>query len=196
MNPDLLPLRSRGNARLKPTGEAGFRPTGEAGFRPTGEAGFSMVEMLMVVFILAVGLLGLTMLQAMVVRTGGGSRQLTTAVQVGQSILDAADVEARQQRLFRTMSPADTPPALSSYFGNAAVTGSYSTYGNPVNTSSTDPLDQVTIFTTSTTNTQTQSNTGKVYQFAVTITWKDSINPQNPSQTITRTITLNRMVTL
>ena len=48
----------------------------------SGQAGFSMIEMLMTAFVLAIGLLGLCMLQAMSLRASRGSRSLETAVQV------------------------------------------------------------------------------------------------------------------
>jgi len=42
-----------------------------------------MVEMLMAAFILAVGILGLTILQTMAIRSNTGSGAMTTAVKVG-----------------------------------------------------------------------------------------------------------------
>ena len=61
----------------------------------TREEGFSMVEMLMTTFILAVGLLGLCMLQTMSLRASRGSRSLTTAIQLGQGVLSQIEMEGR-----------------------------------------------------------------------------------------------------
>jgi prepilin-type N-terminal cleavage/methylation domain-containing protein len=167
---------------------------------PAPEAGFSMIEMLMAAFILSIGLLGLAALQVMVVKSGTVSKSRTTAIQVGQAILEAIDTEARQQRLFRTFDPGNASiPGLSTYFGGTAITGTYNIYGTPVNSSSSDPLEKATLFTTSTLGTQVatgaSATSGKTYQFAVTVNFTDTPNSANPTGT-TRSMTFRRTVDL
>jgi prepilin-type N-terminal cleavage/methylation domain-containing protein len=164
------------------------------------QAGFSMVEMLMAAFILAIGVLGLSMLQVMSARSTTGSRMQTLAIGVGQNILESIDAEARQQRLFRTIDPASTAPALSNYFVTAAqpVTATYSVYGTPVNLASTDPLEKVAIFTATSTCTKDATGasaaSGGVYSFVVVVNFVDGVNSSGTAAT--RTQTFRRKVTL
>ena len=54
-----------------------------------------MIEMLMTAFILAVGILGLTMLLVMSLKGSRGGRSLTTAVLVGDNVM-----ECQQKHMF------------------------------------------------------------------------------------------------
>ena len=161
------------------------------------QKGFSMVEMLMAAFILAIGLLGLSMLQVMSVRSNAGSRMQTLAIGVGQNILETIDAEARQQRLFRTLDPSNTT-SLTSYFGAPAINGTYSIYGTPVNTGSSDPLEQATVFTTTSNCTQDVTGgsavSGRVYSFTIVVSFVDGINSSGAAHA--RTQTFRRKVTL
>jgi len=60
-----------------------------------GQAGFSMIEMLMTAFVLAIGLLGLCMLETMSLRASRGSRSLSTAVHVANAVMDQVEMEGR-----------------------------------------------------------------------------------------------------
>jgi len=60
-----------------------------------GQEGFSMIEMLMTAFVLAIGLLGLCMLQTLSLRGSRGSTSLTTAVHVATGVLDQIEMEGR-----------------------------------------------------------------------------------------------------
>jgi len=83
-----------------------------------------MVEMLMATFILAIGILGLAMLQTYALRSQTGSKSLDTAVQVGQRILDQAEMLGRNS--VNTSRAGVTPPTLNpNYFGTAAFTQLY-----------------------------------------------------------------------
>ena len=88
------------------------------------EAGFSMIEMLMAAFILAIGILGLTMLQTMSLRSAGGSKNLTMAVQLAEQMMDQVELEGRlTYNNAASVSAYQTPPALTGlqYYNQAAV---------------------------------------------------------------------------
>ena len=57
------------------------------------QGGFSMVEMLMTAFVMAIGILGLAMLQAMSLKASRGTRSMTTAIQVGEGVMDRIEQE-------------------------------------------------------------------------------------------------------
>ena len=65
------------------------------GTRTRTQRGFSMIEMLMAAFILAIGLLGLAMLQAMALRATRGGRNLGVAVKLAEHVMDAVELEGR-----------------------------------------------------------------------------------------------------
>jgi hypothetical protein len=153
-----------------------------------------MIEMLMAAFILSIGVLGLAALQVMVMKNSSVSKMRTTGIQVGQSILESVDTEARQQRLFRTQDLGGASvPGLSSYFLGAPVNGTYNIYGTPVNAASTDPLEKVSLFTTVTTGVQVtpgaSATTGSTWQFQVDVSYNDT--PTHSSiMTFRRTVAL------
>jgi len=60
-----------------------------------GQQGFSMIEMLMTSFILAIGLLGLCMLQTMSLRASRGNTSLATAVKVAEGVMDEVELQGR-----------------------------------------------------------------------------------------------------
>jgi prepilin-type N-terminal cleavage/methylation domain-containing protein len=104
--------------------------------RKQSQAGFSMVEMLMAAFILAVGILGLTMLQTLSIKTASGSRGLSTAVLLAERVLDQIEADGRNSRLYaqNAMVPTTTaeftapiPARTFNYFGRPAV-------GDPIDT--------------------------------------------------------------
>jgi len=83
------------------------------------QAGFSMVEMLMAAFILAVGILGLTMLQTMSLKASRGSQSLTNALQIADRALDQIENEGRLSWLNITDTNLAVPGTVSglSYVG-------------------------------------------------------------------------------
>jgi prepilin-type N-terminal cleavage/methylation domain-containing protein len=91
----------------------------------SSEAGFSMIEMLMAAFILAIGLLGLAMLQTMSLRASSGSKNLTMAVQLAEQMMDQVELEGRLTYNNATVesSYVGTPPVLTGlqYYNQAAV---------------------------------------------------------------------------
>ena len=78
------------------------------------QRGFSMVEMLMAAFILAVGLLGLAMLQAMALRATRGGRNLGLAVKLAEHVMDAVELEGRLTYLNSNLTDHTTSESLNS----------------------------------------------------------------------------------
>jgi Tfp pilus assembly protein PilV len=157
-----------------------------------------MVEMLMAAFILAIGVLGLAMLQVVSVRIGTGSRMQNLAIGVGQNILEGIDSEARQQRLFRVMDPGSTAPGLSKYFANAQADDQFNMYGTPVKSASVDPLESAAVFWTHSNCTKEPSGSsaasGAIYSFVVTVHFYDGTNasgaPVERIQTFRRKVSI------
>jgi prepilin-type N-terminal cleavage/methylation domain-containing protein len=80
--------------------------------RRRAQAGFSMVEMLMAAFILAVGILGISMLQTMSLKATRGSKSLTNAVQIADRVMDQIESEGRLSWLNLTATSFGPPGAL------------------------------------------------------------------------------------
>lgn len=76
------------------------------------EAGFSLVEMLMAALILAIGILGLTMLQILSLRAARGSQNLGIAVQLAERVMDEVELEGRLTYLNANLTQYTTPSAL------------------------------------------------------------------------------------
>lgn len=157
-----------------------------------GQAGFSMVEMLMAAFILAIGILGLTMLQTMSLRTARGGQNLRIAVQLAEQVMDQTELEGRLTYLNATDTTQTTPTALvgltyinqnsvDQYFNLDPVTG------QPVVTTTNLPhaLFHMNMSQTYVTGTTLSEVTVKVM-------FTDSINPAN--QAIIRTAAVTRRI--
>jgi prepilin-type N-terminal cleavage/methylation domain-containing protein len=86
------------------------------------DAGFSMVEMLMSAFILAVGLLGLAMLQTLSVRVATGTHNLELAIQLAEQVMDQVELEGRQTYLNANFTdPPGAALGTLAYINQAAV---------------------------------------------------------------------------
>jgi Tfp pilus assembly protein PilV len=142
------------------------------------QVGFSMVEMLMTAFILAIGLLGLALLQTMALRVSRGNTSVTTAVLVADQIMDQVEMEGRLTWLNVSDSNYTNPstaalglkylnvPSLTEYFN---ASGGSVTGGDPT-----------TFFTANTVLTpQTASTVGAVSLVTVTVTFSDTVNASN-----------------
>jgi len=109
------------------------------------QSGFSIVELLMAAFILAIGILGLTMLQTMSVRSTTGAKGLTTAVLVAEQVMDEIEADGRNSLLYARSTPPVTPSAdLKDFFtmASAPITGTPSrTYNFAGRISASDVLD-------------------------------------------------------
>jgi type IV pilus modification protein PilV len=157
------------------------------------EAGFSMIEMLMTTFILAVGILGLTMLQTMSLRAAGGSRNLSMAVQLAEQMMDQIELEGRLTYSNATIGSAFlTPQALKGlqYIGQAAVNKYFSidsATGNVVEVAEdASPLFQLSM-------TQTVAAGKGLSDVTVSVVFVDGTNNVTNAP-ITRTATLTRRI--
>lgn len=152
-----------------------------------GEAGFSLVEMLITAFILAIGLLGLMMLQTMTLRVAFGSRSMGTAIKLGQGVSDQIEAEGRQLLLFAKTGNA--APTGSTFFDSAksTITLAYDAKGNAV---ASGGYYTVTVKRTSLVTSV--AVVGGVNTFVVTVDFADTV--QANGTTIPRKVTLNRQV--
>lgn len=135
-----------------------------------GEQGFTMIEMLVAAFMTAIGILGLTTLQTMSMRSRTGSKSLTTAVLVGQGILDQAEALGRNSLLCArnsapvpTLSPnyfgAGPPSQYYNFDGTAGTAGAYFT----VNITTDDVVTPVSKF-------------GGIKLLTVDVLWSETLN--------------------
>jgi len=166
----------------------------------TGEAGFSMIEMLMTAFVMAIGLLGLAMLQTMSLRASRGSRSLSTAVRVASGVLDSVGVEGRLSWLNATDSNAAAPSLadlpLLRYVTLAAGdkrVEQYNSMGSPVDAASADPLVKTPFYTVTITQVPgVASVSGQISDFNVQVQFADSTDTANAP--ILRTVSLTRRI--
>jgi prepilin-type N-terminal cleavage/methylation domain-containing protein len=167
------------------------------------QAGFSMIEMLMTAFVLAIGLLGLCMLQAMSLRVSRGSRSLETAVQVAEGVMDQVEMEGRLTWLNTTDSNSSTSntnanlPNLIylSLAQNGTLTQTFNLWGDAPLSSSTDPAAKNPFFTAVTKHVAdvgTNGGTGQVSDYSVTVTFSDTVAGSGAA--VVRTVNLTRRI--
>jgi len=126
-----------------------------------------MIEMLMTTFVLAVGLLGLCMLQTMSLRASTGSRSLATAVHVANSVMDQVEMEGRLSWLSYITAKGGTVNASFDLQGNVCTPGAADvTLSNPYYTVTTVYVDDV----------GSAGGVGKVSDFTVTVAFSDTVN--------------------
>lgn len=168
--------------------------------RRWSQGGFSMVEMLMTAFIMAIGILGLTALQVMSLKAGRGSRSLTTAVLVGEDVMDRAEMEGRLSWLNITdtnraaPSLADIPSLryVTIPVGTPLVE-TFNSKGGVPNPASLDPAEQVPFFTVTTSRVPfAAAATGRLSDISVQIQFTDAVDQTNAP--LVRTITLTRRI--
>lgn len=159
--------------------------------RSRRQAGFSLVEMMMAAVILGVGILGLTLLQAMALRGRGSSQNRNTAVEVGERILDQVEEEGRTTWLNDTstsLAPGAAVPDLL-YFnaGQPNVTQYFDVTGTPL------ASIQHSVFTTVTSGIAVANPgaTGSLSDVTVTVTFQEA---SRPGQTVTHQVVLTRRV--
>jgi prepilin-type N-terminal cleavage/methylation domain-containing protein len=179
------------------------------GRRRKAQTGFSMIEMLMTAFILAIGILGLSMLQVMSLKASRGSRSLTTAVQVGEKVMDQIEMEGRVSWLNITdsnaVAAAITPVVTLKYVNlatsdpstpGAGFKETFNIKGQDPQPASTDPADKNPYFTVRTYRLPTVVGggvTGNMDDFTVQVDFVDIVNTSTNAQ-IHRTVTLTRRI--
>jgi len=146
-----------------------------------------MIEFLVTAFILAVGILGLTMLQVMSMRASTGSKALNTGVMVGEGIVEAIQSEGRQRMLF--LKFGGTAP-VTTYFGADPITQYYAFDGTLL-PSATNAFFSVAITSA---DVVALGLAGGTKRFTLVVTFKDTPNPANPTAMIVKTVTLTRQV--
>jgi len=169
-----------------------------------GQEGFSMIEMLMTAFILAVGLLGLCMLQIMSLRGSRGSQSLTTAVHVATGVLDEIEMEGR----LSWANIGDSSPLkgqdnsklglqyLTLAKGKSTNPFYFNIEGNPYDQNSTDPLVKNQYFTVVVKRENDVGNAsgfGQVSDFTATVTFYDTVDATQTK--VPRQVILYRRIT-
>ncbi len=176
------------------------------------QRGFSLVEMLMTAFILAVGIMGLTMLQVMALKGSRGGRSLGTAVQVGEMVMDQIEMEGRLSWLNITATQVATPVALTKlqYVNKVPATIPTSiTIGPPPTPTPTatftikgqvpvanapDPSDSTPFYNVYVAqNNVGSAGTGIISDFTVNVSFADQVN-QATSVAIPRTVVVTRRI--
>ncbi len=158
------------------------------------QAGFSMVELLMAAFVLAIGILGITMLQVMSLRTARGSQSLTTAVQVANRVMDQVELEGRLTWLNETDTDLTTPGDLSELqylMDDDVPMQTFNPRGEDVADAAV--ADKTPFFTVNTTKTLvTDGTTGNITDVTVAVQFAETVGESNVP--ITRTVTLTRRI--
>lgn len=162
------------------------------------QRGFTMVEMLMTAFILAVGIMGLSLLQIMSLKGARGGKSLSTAVQVGDAVMDRIEMEGRLTWLNITANQYKAPAALTTLnFVDKLTLATPLTFnlkGQVPIPASTDPAESAAFFTVNMVRRPVSAlTTGKISDFTVTVTFSDTTNAAT-NVPITRTVTLTRRV--
>lgn len=164
--------------------------------RAGGQSGFSMIEMLMAAFILAIGILGLTMLQVMSLRAARGSRSLTAAVQVADRVMDQIEMEGRLTWLNITDTQYTAPTALTglTYMGAGPFTNYFTIKGQAPDPAAALPEDQNPFFTVTTTRSvlAAAGTTGQMHDYTVVVSFVDTVDATNTA--VTRSVTLTRRI--
>jgi len=154
--------------------------------RGRGQEGFSMIEMLMTAFILAIGLLGLSMLQTMSLRASRGSTGLSTAVHVADTVMDQIELEGRLSWLntteYNPLAAASVLPHL--YYltltaGVGSLVQNFNSQGTLADPTSTDPLVKYPYYTVTVTRVAdvgTPTGVGQLSDFNVQVQFSDNAN--------------------
>jgi prepilin-type N-terminal cleavage/methylation domain-containing protein len=169
--------------------------------RRPGQAGFSMIEMLMTAFIMAIGILGLTMLQVMSLKASRGGRSLSTAVLVGEHIMDQVEMEGRLSWLNATSnytgtSLADLPNLrYVNLPDGGALAETFNSKGGPP-LGNPDPADNTVYFRVTTGRVVSVApgagTNGALSNFIVTVTFTDQLD--QASAPIVRNVVLTRRI--
>jgi prepilin-type N-terminal cleavage/methylation domain-containing protein len=162
--------------------------------RSGSQSGFTMVEMLMVAFILAMGLLGVASMQLVSLKATSGSQNLNTAALVADRVMDEVETEGRLSWINQSASKfqtAGTEPPLFYLKDSSAINVSewFDVAGTPVESS--DPKKIFTANVTGKSVGTDGSATGKLVDVTVQVLFTDVVNG---TKTIQRNITLTRRI--
>ena len=161
------------------------------------QSGFSMIEMLMAAFILAIGILGLTMLQVMSMRAASGSRNLSTAVQVAERIMDQIEMEGRLTWLNVTDAGGTNGevPGLK-YVGKLPLKAeeTFTAKGQSPDSTAAEAVDRDPVFYATPVESALVGDavTGKMHDYTVTVRFVDHIDTANTP--VERTVSITRRI--
>jgi len=176
---------------------------GGAAHRPQRlQAGFSMIEMLATAFIMAVGILGLTVLQTMALKATRGGRSLGTALLVAEQVLDQAEREGRLSWLIFMNTNGNSTAAEANWKyisltadGSTAALDQFNSKGGAFDQASTDPAGSQAFFTARTTRVLVPSDgtsiNGHLSALTVQVVFSDEALGQ---AAVVRSVTLTRMI--
>jgi type IV pilus modification protein PilV len=170
----------------------GFPP-----FRRRSERGFSMIELLIVAFIMAIGLMGLFALQVIGVSSGTQSRQRGTASLLAHSLLDrvtseglvSAGERAASQNGTITTAPAGVtrwvfidPTGFTAHTSSEAEDYYYDLAGDAVTATSPNLM-----FTVSWQRLAGAASgpTNAIQPFVINVKWNESISTSTGTSTVT-----------
>ena len=160
----------------------------------SGQKGFSMVEMLLAAFILAIGILGLAMLQAMSLRASRESANVVTATRIAEQIMDRAQQEGRLTWLHITEAKI-VPTGIDFKYLTERQGEKFNIKGDPVNPDDPDPAVSVPVFEVATRlENVAPSGNGSIGMSDFFIQVKFSDNTNRDGEPITRTFNLTRRI--
>lgn len=169
--------------------------------RRGAQAGFTMVEFLIAAFIMAIGLLGLTALQILALRSTTTSRGMSTSVLVGDGVVERINTEARQSYLGMIFSSA--PTGGTRYLGKAPLApgikptdpvpgGAVVDYFDFAGTPLTSAVGAY--YTVSTWVDSRTLGSGSTDVFVVRVEFNESPDPAKPGQFVKHAMNLIRTV--
>ena len=168
--------------------------------KPGRQGGFSLIELLVAAAILAIGILGLAMLQAMAMRASRGSTNMATAALIAEQVMDQADMEGRLSWLNITSSNRINP-TLADLNGlryllirqGEKLDEVMNIRGGVVVPGDPDPTISMPFFRISTRRTAVPGSTvGQMSDLAVRVEFTESVDNNNVASV--RTFNLTRRI--
>ena len=165
--------------------------------------GFSMIELLLVAFILGVGLLGLTALMAMNVRASGGGRQRDAAAYLANDVMETLAADGRMSSILRVNGQAipatyqlanavdNTPVTYQAPDTTGTVQATFDMEGRP---SATNPIFSVQWARLATKSSISAATTNLLTaEVIVNVSWNEAPATQG-GPTVQKWLSFNRMI--
>ena len=165
------------------------------------QSGFSLVEMLAAAFIMAIGILGILMMQMIAIRATRGSSNMITAARIARQVIDQAELEGRLSWLNITEGNK-AMPTLGDLNGfnlkyivieaGKQLEEAYNIKGNLVDKDSADAFFKVATRRESKTPSGASNPVGAISDFQVRVIFSDEVGADK--RIITRTFNLTRRI--